>query len=157
MCLERKGFCPVALQQDEGGKMTPAVVTFGGKRSVACREVFSTHSVSHEDILRSENTLIKRSKLCPHWGTQQKNISKTGMKGGTGRQVDEGAESHGLPWPSFCRCIHEKSMGGRWTWEGGDADWMDARQGGRGRGERGGETIEQRNIDQSLLESTRTR
>lgn len=48
---EKVFICPVALQQEEGGKMTPAVITLGGKRSVACRDVFSTHSVSHRDIL----------------------------------------------------------------------------------------------------------
>lgn len=38
-------------------------------------------------------------------------------------------------------------MGGRWTWEGGDAVWMGGGQEGGRRGERGGETVEQRNIE----------
>lgn len=40
--------------------------------------------------------------------------------GQTGGSVDRNY----LPWPSFCRCIHEKSMGGRWTWGEGDTGWM---------------------------------
>lgn len=69
------------------------------------------------------------------------------MKGGMGRLVDVWADINSLPWPSFCRCIHEKSMGGRWTWEGGDAVWMDGEQEGGRRGQKGGETGEQRNIE----------
>lgn len=53
------------------------------------------------------------------------------------RPVDVWANINHLPWPSFCRCIHEKSMGGRWTWERGDAVWMDGeRRGGRKKEER---------------------
>lgn len=53
------------------------------------------------------------------------------------RPVDVWADINHLPWPSFCRCKHEKSMGGRWTWERGDAVWMDAEQ-------RGGRKMEER-------------
>lgn len=52
---------------------------------------------------------------------KNKKNNKTRMKEGIGRLVDVWADIDYLPWPSFCRCIHEKSMGGRWTWEGGDA------------------------------------
>lgn len=65
-CYERKGF-QLLSGPAAGGKMTPAVNTFGGKKSVACRDVVSIHSVSHQD--------------------SNKKISKTGMKGGTGGWV----------------------------------------------------------------------
>ena len=60
------------------------------------------------------------------------------MTGWMGRLEDVWADTDYLPWPSFCRCIHEKSMGGRWTWEEGDAVWLDGggrREGGREEGQ----------------------
>lgn len=59
--------------------------------------------------------------------------------------MDVWADIKHSPWPSFCRCIHEKSMVGRWTWERGDAVGMDGgMKSGKRRKKKGGETVKQR-------------
>ncbi len=64
-----------------------------------------------------------------------------------------GADIISLPCPSFCRCIHEKSMGGRWRWEGGDAVWMEGGRGGEKGGETGRETVEELEVSHSYFHS----